>query len=136
MWTAQEGGGKVIVPSLGDSRGYDADYDKIAYVEIGREYGLVSLDKAQSATYSFYERYMREFEDHLRRVNEYNERVEEYIKALGGRTVIYDESEYRKLKRMYDELEEARVELEFQREILGDYCWGPLGVVSLVEVYW
>ncbi len=130
------GGFEVNVPSLEDSYGYDIDYDKIAYVEIGKEYGLVSLDKAESATYSFYERYMREFEDYLRRVNEYNERTEEYIKALGGRTVIYDESEYRKLKRMYDELEEERVELEIQREILGDYSWEPLGITSHVEIYW
>ncbi len=116
------GGLEVIVLSFEDSYSYDVDYDKIAYVQIGEEYGLISLEKAESPSYNFYEDYMQEWEDYERGVDEYN-------RLLRGRTVIRNRSEYRKLKRMYDELES-------QREILGDYRWGPLGVVSLVEVYW
>ena len=130
------GGFKIITPPLKDTYAYDIDYDKTAYVQLGEEYGLVSLDKAKSPTYSFYEGYVHEFENYIRRVNEYNKRADEYTSMLGGRTVIYGESEYRKLKRMYDELEEERIELESQREILGDSCWEPLGVVSHVEIYW
>jgi len=130
------GGFEVVIPSLKDSYRSDIDYDKIAYVQVGAEYGLISLDRAESPSYDFYEGYVLEFENYIRRVNEYNKRADEYISMLGGRTVIYDESEYTKLKRMYDELEEERIKLESQREILGGYRWEPLGVVSHVKIYW
>jgi ssDNA-binding Zn-finger/Zn-ribbon topoisomerase 1 len=116
------GGFQLVVPSLGDSYGYDIDYDKIAYVQVGAEYGVISLDRAESPSYDFYEDYMQEWDN-------YNEKVDEYNTALGGRTVIYDYSEYEELKRMYDEL-------ELQRKILEDYYWEPLGIVTTVEIYW
>jgi len=116
------GGLKVSTPSFGNAYSYDIDYDKIAYIQLGEEYGLLSLDKAESASYGFYEEYKQDWDDYVRGVDEYN-------RILGGRTVIYDYGEYMKLKGMYDELES-------QREILGDYYWEPLGFVSHIEVYW
>jgi len=127
-------------PATGESREYKPERlptcDKVAYVVIGKEYGLITLDKAELPSYDFYEDYVQEWQDYERGVKEYNKRANEYISMLGGRTVIYNHSEYRKLKRMHDELEKERVELESQREILGDYGWEPLGVVSHVEIYW
>ena len=127
-------------PATGESKEYKPErlptYDKIAYVVIGKEYGLITLDKAESPSYDFYEDYAQEWHNYERRVDEYNKRANEYITALGGRTVIYNYSEYRKLKRMHDELEKTRQELELQRGILGDYRWQPLGDISHIEIYW
>jgi len=154
--------------ATGESREYKPErlptYDTIAYVVIGKEYGQITLDRAELSSYDFYEDYMQDWVNFETRVDQYNERVaeysrkvaeyegraSEYISMLGGRTVIYDESEYRKLKKMYDELEDERMELEaekmeleeildsleFQREILGEYSWKPLGTISHIEIYW
>jgi hypothetical protein len=116
------GGGFEVIPSSSDAYSYDIDYDKIAYIQVGKGYGLINLDKAKSPSYGFYEGYMQDWQDYERGVDEYN-------RLLGGRTAIYDYNEYMKLKRMYDRLES-------QRKILGDYYWQPLGITSHVEIYW
>lgn len=137
----------IFDPTTGETKEYEPErlptYDKIAYVVVGKKYGVITLDKAGSSSYSFYEGYVQDLESYERGVNEYNKRVGEYnkrageyISMLGGRSVISNKSEYRKLKRMHDELEEERVELESQREILGGYRWEPLGITSHVEIYW
>jgi len=130
------GGFEVFIPSSKDSYNCDNDYDKIAYVQVGSEYGLVGLDYARWPSYDFYEGYLQDQQDYERRVEEYNERVDEYNSLLGGRTVIKNIFEYSRLEAMYNELEEERVALESLQERLEDCPWEPLGVVSHVEVYW
>ena len=130
------GGFEVVIPSLEENYRSDINHDKMAYVQLGKEYGLISLERAESPSYDFYENYVRKWRDYERRVEEYNRRVDEYISLLGGRTIIHDYSEYVRLREMHDELEEEKADLESQREILGGYRWEPLGVVSRMEIYW
>ncbi|AEA48119.1 AN1-type zinc finger domain-containing protein [Archaeoglobus veneficus] len=125
-------------------------YDKIAYVVVGKEYGLISIDKAKSPEYWFYEDYKQKWieykkalEEYNKEAEEFNKKVEEYEKELRGRTVIHDPVEYAKLKRMYDELKEEKEkldkkykELEEQKELLGGFYWESLGIVSNIEIYW
>jgi len=136
-----DGGGKEEV---------ECDYDKIAYVVTGREYGIISIDKAISPEYRFYEDYtekwdgyMRESEAYSNKVDEYNKSAEVYEMALGGRTTIGDSIEYANLNRMYNDLNTIGKELDLQYETLqrrndelGLYHWVPVGVVADVEVYW
>ena len=122
------GGFEVLIPS--------SEYDTIAYVRVGEQYGIVSADTVLWPSYDFYERYLRDWQDYERRVEEYNERVDEYNALLRGRTVIDNVLEYSRLQAMYNELEEERLALESLGESLGDYRWESLGVVSHVEVYW
>jgi len=107
--------------------------DKVAYVELGREYGVISIEVATSPEYGFYMAYLtdreqygldveafnRDLEAYNQRVDAYNrevdaynqaleayeQEVEEYDVALGGRTVL-TEPEYSQFKEWADELEE------------------------------
>ncbi len=40
------------------------DYDKVAYVALGHEYGIISLDRASAFDYEFYEWWMQQWEDY------------------------------------------------------------------------
>jgi len=99
----------------GDTGGVQAiGADKVAYVEIGQKYGVISIEVATSPEYSFYliylaereqygldvEAFNRNLEDYNERVDAYNQKVDdynqaieayeqevaEYNEALGGRT--------------------------------------------------
>ena len=111
------------------------DKDRVAYVEIGEEYGLIFLEYALSPEYGFYKDYKKERDNIDAWLEEYNQAVMEFnqkkaifnskVKAynmlsaeyelrLGGRTVIKDPDEYAELSSMYDELEVMRLELELE----------------------
>jgi len=103
-------------PTFGDGSGGQAiyaEYDKVAYVVVGRAYGLITLDKATSFNYGFYEQWMRQWDDYEAKVDLYNH---------GSLT--------------YKERQVLRNQIEVLRAILGDYCWEPLGIVTSVNVHW
>ncbi len=103
-------------PTFGDSSdGQDiyAEYDKVAYIEVGQAYGLITLDKATSFDYGFYEQWMQQWSDYEAKVSLYNQ---------GSLS--------------YKERQVLRNQIEALRAILGDYRWEPLGIVTSVNVHW
>jgi hypothetical protein len=116
--------------------GFSSGYDKVAYIEVGRIYGLISLEEAISFDYSFYEWWSQQWADYEADAALYRQKCDEYDLALAGRTVISDPVEYARLQKMYRELESMRQDLERQRAQLGDYNWEPLGIVSTVYLHW
>ncbi len=103
-------------PTFGDSLdGQDiyAEYDKVAYIEVGQAYGLISLDKATSFDYGFYEQWTQQWQDYEAKVSLYN----------GGSL-------------SYNERQVLRSQIEALSAILGDYRWEPLGNVTRVDVHW
>ena len=123
--------------NCGSEKDVERDYDKIAYVAVGQDYGMVGIDKATSPEYWFYEEYTEEWDEYEGGVKAYTESVESYKTALGGRTVIDDPIEYMKLNIIYNDLNLQYTELQRREDKLGVACrWGSLGVVTNVEVYW
>jgi len=57
-------------------------WDKVAYVEIGKEYGLIPLDQAESLSYSFYEEYQQKQQEYEELVSDYNDEVKLYNEAV------------------------------------------------------
>lgn len=139
-------------------------HDKKAYVQIGRQLGVIGLDVPASFDYESYidytnDWYMLESRMELVRMmvksyettmETYQRRGDEYETELDGRTVIEDPEEYQKLLKMQEELEQMYSEMEEERlqlntevsrinreiENLGN-CWRePLGIVESVEIYW
>ena len=154
----------VIAELTYSEEGRACAHDKVAYVVEGNEYGVISMDKATSPEYWFYEEYKQnwaELEDDISAYNSdvekynadakaYEEDVEAYEKAVGGRTYIRDPDEYERLTEMYDDLKAKEAELELsgneltaqrerldeRQEELGYYRWESLGVVTNIEIYW
>jgi hypothetical protein len=114
---------------------YECEYDSIAYIEKGNEYGVVSIDKAKSLHYDFYVEYSRDSAKLNNMMDEYNSEVKAYNDALGGRKKLA-EPEYSEFMAWADELEEMKAELEEMFDRIG-YCWAePLGIVTTVDIYW
>jgi len=95
-----------------DGQDTTMDYDKVAYVAIGNEYGLISLDRASAFDYEFYEQWRQQWEDYKAKARIYEQ--------------TSDPAELRTL----------REELEAQASILGKYRWDPMGTVTNFYVHW
>ncbi|MFC1998763.1 fibronectin type III domain-containing protein [Chloroflexota bacterium] len=52
--------------------------DKVAYLEVGKDYGAIVLDAAQEFTYTYFETYLADFEAYQEGLAEYNTQVEAY----------------------------------------------------------
>lgn len=113
----------------------EPDHDKVAYVVVGREYGLISVEVAISPEYSFYESYLAKREEYEIALETYNQEVETYNQALGGRTVL-EEPDYSRFMEWLGGLNAKLAELEVLSEELGDFYWQSLGVVANIEIYW
>ena len=124
-----------FVATVGAGEG-SCDYDKTAYVQVGQEYGLISLDRAESSDYSFYVEYSKGWVDYLAELEEFNALADEYNALVEGRTLIAGSSEARKAQRLRDDLQRRWVDLEVQQELLGPCRWDSIGVVEHVELYW
>ena len=52
--------------------------DKVAYIEVGKDYGVIALDAAGQFTYTYFEGYLTRFEAYREDLIEYNAQVEAY----------------------------------------------------------
>lgn len=114
---------------------HPCEYDTIAYVEIGKEYGGISIDKAESLQYSFYIEYTQNWQKYDNMLEDYNNEVAAFNQALGGRTTLA-EPEYSEFKAWEAELAEKERILDGLARGLGNCWFGPLGIVESVEIYW
>lgn len=110
--------------------------DAIAYIEIGKEYGLISIDKASSLEYSFYQEYTQKWQEYEDRLEAYNREVEEYNQEISGKVYTEGSSELARIEAWKARLEEESQALEELAKELGDYYYEPLGIVKEIEVHW
>jgi len=115
---------------------YDSDtgQDKIAYIEGGKEYGLISINKAESLQYSFYIEHAQNCQRLADMLEDYNNEVDAYNRALGGR-VYLAEPEYSRFVTWEQRLESMAAELDELGESLGGF-WESDDIVESVEIYW
>lgn len=89
------------------------EYDKVVYLEVGYEYGIIPLDRATAFDYAFYEQWVQLWDTYQEKVDLYNNGLLTYSQRV-------------KLKNEIEELE----------KILGEYRWEPLGIVTNVYIHW
>jgi hypothetical protein len=111
-------------------------WDKVAYVELGMEYGVIALNSADSLSYSYYADYKQSWEEYEQLVGEYNNEVTEYNEEIEGKVYQQGSVELRKIKKWEAEIEEMKEEIDAMTAELGEYRFEPLGIVEEVEVYW
>ena len=112
------------------------DWDKIAYVATGREYGLINLDVANGVTYDIYEQYKSDYQNYEAAVDDYNELYDEYTSLYWHCIFAIEiDTECYQLDSMYDELIRQEAELDRQSAELGP-VWKTLGIVENINIYW
>jgi hypothetical protein len=111
-------------------------WDTIAYLVVGKEYGHIGIDEAESLEYSFFEDYIERWETYKTLLAEYNEEVLLYNDAVKGKTFIIGSEEYEYMKTWEAELIEMEQTLADLESELGDYYYLPSSIVSYYTVYW
>jgi hypothetical protein len=113
----------TITPVLeGITWGEINNWDKIAYVEIGKIYGVIAASHA--VNYGFdYSGYQQWEHD----MSAFDAQYESYERQLGGRSYV-PESEYHELNRQLSQLDSLANKL-------GGF-YEPLGIVGIVKIYW
>ena len=129
------GGDAAVILVRGDD-GVACEHDRVAYVKPGMEYGLISLDRAESPAYEFYRLYSEAWETYVAELAEYNRLATEYNAFVDGRTFIAGSADAREAQRLLRALQSRRVSLDMQREVLGECHWVSLGIVDWVRIYW
>jgi hypothetical protein len=86
-------------------------YDKVAYVKVGEQCGLISLDFAASPKYDYFEEYKQrldsfkqELADWNNKVGSFNEEVRSYNNEIRFKVYIEGTSEYQRIIDWYNKL--------------------------------
>jgi len=111
-------------------------WDKVAYVEIGKEYGLVAIDKAESLLYSFYQEYKEEWQEYQELLSEYNEEVKRYNQEIEGKVYQEGSPELARIEDWKASLKKTGKTIDRLGEELGDFRFEPLGIVEEIHIYW
>ena len=124
-------GGKL---SIQIGKQSSVNHDKIAYICIGKDCGMITLGYASSPDYSFYTEYMNKDEKYRADLEQYNLEQQRYINELGGRTQL-PEPEYSYFLAWYNELNMEYTRLQGILATIGG-TWESLGAVTEVKIYW
>ena len=123
--------------------------DKVAYLVVGEEYGLINLNVAPGFDYAAYEEYVQKRLDYESLSRVYYQKAREYMMEIqkydgwsslpegqvstseSSRVLEWNEQ----LEMEKDSLDILGENVERVRESLGPF-WSTLGMVTSVEIYW
>jgi len=111
-------------------------WDTVAYIEIGKEYGLIDIAKADSLSYSFYEEYKQKWQEYEIKLETYNREVERYNQEISGKVYIIGSPEDIRISAWEARLEEESQALDKLAEELSDFWFEPLGIVKDIHIHW
>ena len=109
--------------------------DAVAYIEKDKQYGCISIDKAELLDYDFYVEYTQDWQKLDGMIDDYNNEIDTHNRALGGRTTLA-EPEYSRFKAWEAEIEDRRQSILELADKLGDSRFKPMGIVEAVGIYW
>jgi len=110
-------------------------WDTVAYVEIGKVYGIIDIAYAKSLSYSFYEEYKQKRQEYEIKLEAYNREVEQYNQEVSGKTYVIGSTEDIRISAWEARLEEKSHALDKLGEELGDFWVEPLGVVMVKDIH-
>jgi hypothetical protein len=119
----------------GKSWGMADDWDKMAYLSIGQEYGLISLSAATCPEYECYEAYKQQKAAFDAALEQYNADVQAYNDWISGKTFYFGSADYNKMQSEKRALDAQSQTLNKEGDALGAF-WEPLGNVSHINIYW
>ncbi len=111
-------------------------WDKVAYVEIGKEYGVIAVDKAKPYSYSFYEEYKQKWQERKKLLNDYNEEIMRYNQEIEGKVYQEGSPELARIIAWEARLEEKSRVIDELTEEVGDFRFEPKGVVKDIHMHW
>lgn len=110
--------------------------DTVAYVQMGREYGLIHIAEAKSPSYSFYEGYKQKWQEYDKLMSDYNDEVMQYNQEIRWKVYYEGSPELAEIEAWEARLDEKSQELDELGEELGDFWFEPLGIVKDTQIHW
>ncbi len=111
-------------------------WDAVAYVKIGKEYGLVPLGRADALYYNFYEEYTQKWLAYQQVLADFNDSVTRFNQEVKGKTYTKGSAELARIEAWEAEIKGMGRQLEDLGQELGDIWFEPKGVVKDVWIHW
>ena len=113
-----------------------SSWDKIAYVEVGKVYGGIYIDNAESPSYDFYEAYTQKWQECEEILCEYNDEVLRYNQETEGKIYYIGSSELAQIETWEARLEEQSQLIDELIRELGGFFPSPMGIVENIFIRW
>ncbi len=128
--------GKSVYSQLDGEGISTSSWDKVAYIEEGKKYGVIGLDKARYPFYEFFEEFEQRWQVYRERLKAFNAEVERYNQEIKGKVYREGSLELANLRLREAELiREEKILEGFQAE-LGDSRFKSLGIVGSTFIHW
>jgi hypothetical protein len=111
-------------------------WDKVAYIEVGKKYGVIGLDYARSPDYPFFAEYDRKWQEFRDKLAVYNAEVKQFNQTIANRTFREGSAELEQVKNWESQLNDKEVELHALSDDIGDSRFKPLGIVKSTFLHW
>jgi hypothetical protein len=111
-------------------------WDAIAYVEIGKEYGLIPIAQARALTYGFYEEYKQKWQEYHELLDNFNNEVAQFNQEVKDKTYYEGSSELARIEAWQAELERQGELLDKLSGELGNVWFEPKGIVKDICIHW
>jgi len=111
-------------------------WDAVAYVEVGKEYGLVPLARAGVLHYGFYEGYKQKWQTYRQILTDFNDSVDQFNQEVKGKTFHEGSPELARIEAWQADLEEMKKLLDDLSEELGYVWFEPKGIVKDIWIHW
>jgi hypothetical protein len=111
-------------------------WDAVAYVEVGKEYGLVPLAQARVLHYGFYEEYKEKWQVYRQILADFNDSVDRFNQEIKGKTFYEGSPELARIEAWQADLEKMEESLDDFSEELGSIWFEPEGIVQDIWIHW
>ena len=111
-------------------------WDAVAYVKVGKEYGLVPMARAEALYYNFYEEYEEKWQIYQELLAAFNDEVTRFNQEIKGQTFYEGSPELARMEVWQAELERQAELLDKLSGELGDIWFEPKGIVSDIQIHW
>jgi hypothetical protein len=111
-------------------------WDAVAYVEVGKEYGLIPIARARVLYYDFYEEYKEKWLAYQQILADFNDSVDQFNREIKGKTYYEGSSELAKVEAWQAELRRQAKLLDELSEELGNIWFEPKDIVKDISIHW
>jgi len=140
--TGQSSGDKLNIHLEYTEEGYEflddnpESWDAVAYVKVGKEYGLVPLARAEALYYNFYEEYKEKWQIYRQILAGFNDEVALFNQEIQDNTYYQGSPELARMEDWQVDLKERGKLLDKLSGELGDIWFEPKGIVRDVQIHW